>query len=215
MADQSVGMAGIIIGGCDHKLFAKHLLPVKLILLILLLFNLWNLRAAWLGAQDPAIPFSTPLTEPTIPETVPGEQVEMKPYLLTEEERKLILERSMFKLQAELSSPEVLAEQPAEPEWELTGPEEIIEAEPPFQEKIVALLPEIRPLENPFILLAVSQYPEDERAIILNIFNNQSQIVGTGDVIDGFTVETIHKEQLVLSRDGQQIKVTFEQSGGI
>jgi hypothetical protein len=72
---------------------------------------------------------------------------------------------------------------------------------------------DIKPLSNPFILLAVSAKETSPRAIILNKDTGLTYIIKPADIIEGYQVVGITQDKAILSRDEQQITVHFIDKG--
>ncbi|MFW6238655.1 MAG: hypothetical protein ACOC5A_05435 [Halanaerobiales bacterium] len=123
---------------------------------------------------------------------------------VSEDNLQEIVKNSFF---ASRPEDEVENEEPEAPEPE-PQPRPEPEKEPEDEEEEPE---DKKELANPFQLQAVSDHVSEKRAIIYHSEENKTYIVKPGDKIDGYKIVEVKKTIVSLEKDGQQIKIEFEQ----
>ncbi len=74
-------------------------------------------------------------------------------------------------------------------------------------------LKEVKPITNPFILLAVAANETNPRGIILNKNTGWTYIIKPEEVVEGYQVLEIKQKEVLIIKDGQQLSVQFSGKG--
>ncbi|MFW5972255.1 MAG: hypothetical protein ACOCRL_02085 [Bacillota bacterium] len=194
---------------------------LNILLLILFIFSVVHLHTTWQDFAYGKVSVSENISDELFPDDGSNDSNGSSTQI-NESENEIINRGSNVNIEQldtsnffalkepEPTPPPVVEEPEPDPEPEPVEEPSVAEPEPEPEKEIVYEVEEPEPPTHYFTLQAVSGDRTRKKAIIMHRRQNKTYIVEKGDTVDGFKVEVIYKEEMIISKDGFWLTIKYD-----